>query len=107
MALARSARAKHLRVHAWTREMPTHWNPTGVMNPVTGMVFTDVSAWEFIAALLEDGYPMSEVVLDQPPGAIGYVMIVPLADGTPDLYIKLHPYGGGRVYGRSFHYSER
>jgi hypothetical protein len=105
--LVRAARAKHLRTHEWTRDIPTDWNPTSVRNPETGLVFTEVSAWDFVANLIEMGHPLQEVELDKPPCATGYVMLVPLEPGKPDLYIKVHPYGGGRVYGRSFHYSTR
>ena len=105
--MARAARSKKLRTHDWTRDIPTEWNPTSVANPETGLPFTEVSAWNFVAVLLEGGYPIEEVLLRKPPGIVGYVMCVPLEPGKSDLYIKLHPHKGGMVYGRSFHYSIR
>jgi hypothetical protein len=77
------------------------------MNPETGMVFTEVSAWEFVACLLECGHPLQEKCLRKPPDKLAFEMLVALEEGKPDLYIKLHPHGGGRVYGRSFHYSTK
>lgn len=40
------------------------------------------------------------------PGGTGYVMEIELEAGKPMLYVKLE-LGSGRIFGRSFHYSER
>lgn len=103
--LAVLARNKKLRVKEWSRDAPSDWRPTQVRNPITeGFFFTDVGAWHLIADLLEDGHPLEEIILCQPPGARGYVMHVELEPGRPKLYIKLE-LRGGKVIGRSFHYS--
>jgi len=52
--------------------------------------------------LIEAGHPIKTIILDKPPGKIGYVLITEGAPGRPDIYIKLQ-IGSGRVYGRSFH----
>jgi hypothetical protein len=104
--LARMARRKDLRIVIWTRLRPSEWRPTEVNNPESGLPFTEVRAWEYIADLLDGGHFLEEVTLDQPPGELGYVMIVPLEPKMPDLYIKLQ-FVGGKVLGRSFHYSDR
>lgn len=104
--LARLARRKDLRIVQWTRVRPCEWRPTEVINPGSGLPFTDVRAWEYIADLLDAGQPLEEVMLDQPPGEVAYVMIVILEPYVPALYIKVQ-FVRGRVLGRSFHYSDR
>lgn len=84
--------------------MPCVWQPTTVINPSTGIPFDDISAWHCIADLAEDGHALEEMVLDQPQGEIGYVMIVNLDSSSPPLYIKLQ-LKGAFIFGRSFHYS--
>ena len=76
------------------------------MNPESGMPFTEVSAWELIAHLLEEGYPIQEMVLDSPAGTKGLVLHLDFLGAARTLYIKLHP-GGRGLFCRSFHYSER
>ena len=104
--LARMARRRELRIVEWTRVRPCEWRPTEVNNPESGLPFTEVRAWEYIADLLDAGHPLDEVALDQPLGETGYVMIVTLAPNVAALYIKLQ-FLRGRVLGRSFHYSDR
>ena len=67
--------------------------------------FTDSTAWEFIAARLEAGEEVEVIPLRQPSGAKGYVMKIDLGADVPVLYVKLQ-LGSGRIFGRSFHYSE-
>lgn len=95
---------KKKRVTEWTPEMPTDWRPHQVSNPSSGMPFTGVGAWHFIANLLENAHLIEEIVLHKPPGARAYVMLVELNPEKPKLYIKLQLMGG-KVIGRSFHYS--
>jgi len=104
--LSRLARRKELRISRWTKERPCEWRPLEVESPETGLPFTEVRAWEFIAALLESGHTLREVQLEQPPGEIGYEMVVDLKAGQPKLYIKVQ-FLGGVILGRSFHYSDR
>ncbi len=104
--LARLCRRKELRTAVFTRQRPTHWAPTTVTNPETGLPFTESSAWEFVATCLDRGDGLEEVDLDVPKGKKGYVMIVRLADEL-SLYVKLQLGDGGKVIGRSFHPSDR
>jgi hypothetical protein len=104
--LSKLARRKELRISRWTKERPCEWRPYEVESPETGLPFTEVRAWEFIAELLESGHPLREVQLEQPPGEIGYEMLVDLKAGQPKLYIKVQ-FLGRFILGRSFHYSDR
>jgi hypothetical protein len=47
------SRRKSSRTSEWTRNRPTEWQPTTVINPEDGMPFTDAGAWEFVATCLE------------------------------------------------------
>ena len=77
-------------------------NPFGALDDY----FTDVAAWDLIASKLEEGHEVEAVQLREPPGRTGYVMKIELEAGKPMLYVKLE-LGSGRIFGRSFHYSER
>ena len=66
---------------------------------------TTTSAWELIASTLADGHPVEILELRKPPGTRGYVMLIDIELDQPQLYVKLE-LGSGRVFGRSFHYSE-
>ena len=106
--LARLASSRHTRTSAFSSVRPTDWRPTKVRNP-NGLLddhFTDSTAWELIASLLADGHPVEVLELRKPPGARGYVMLIDIEPGQPQLYVKLE-LGTGKVLGRSFHYSER
>ena len=65
-----------------------------------------MAAWDLIASKLEEGHEVEAVQLREPPGRTGYVMKIELEAGKPMLYVKLE-LGSGRIFGRSFHYSER
>jgi hypothetical protein len=86
--------------------MPCDWRPTTVTNPTSGICFTDISAWSRIAELAETGHPIEGLQLEQPKGEIGYVMSVMLDEKQPELYIKVQ-LKGGKIFGRSFHYSTK
>jgi len=98
--LARLCRDRRRRNAAFSHERPTVWNPHNV-NSAFGLPFTDVSAWAFIADLLEDGHEFDELIMGKPPGAIGYVIKHQISEGNV-VYIKLELVGG-YVWGRSFH----
>lgn len=104
ISLARQKRCRHSE---FSPERPVKWRPTQVTNPEVDLPFTEAGAWEFIAQQLEAGQPLTEIVLDKPPGKIGYVLSVLLSSDRPELYVKLELGGSGKVFGRSFHYSER
>ena len=69
------------------------------------MYFTDSTAWELIAERLDAGEQVDVIELTKPRGARGYVMRIDLGSDLPELYIKLQ-LGPGRIFGRSFHYSQ-
>lgn len=88
-------------------KVPCDWNPTRVKHPEnTGFCFTDASAWEFIADRLEAQHPYTEILLDNPPGALAVVMKIQLMSGDPLLYVKIQLGAGNKAIGRSFHYSD-
>ena len=96
-------RRKKARKSEWSVKCPTEWQPTTVIDPLTGSPFTDAGAWEFLADKLENGWELEPMQLEKPPGSTGYVLKIPL-DGRK-LYVKLQ-LGSGCVVGRSFHYSK-
>jgi hypothetical protein len=104
--LARMARRKECRIVEWTHVRPCDWRPTQVVNPESGLPFTDVRAWEYIADLLDANHPLTEIALEQPANEVAYTMTVSLGPNVPELYVKLQ-FLRGRVLGRSFHYSDR
>jgi hypothetical protein len=75
-----------------------------VIDPRTGEPFTDDSAWNYVADLLDQGTELSVVKLHHPLGKNdrGFVMTKPL--GAKDLYVKFQM-GSCKIIGRSFHYS--
>ena len=74
------ARRKNARVVDWSPERPTDWRPQSVRNPggILDTHFTDAAAWELIASQLEAGYEVETIILEKPPGAKGYVMLIEL-----------------------------
>jgi hypothetical protein len=84
--------------------MPCDWQPLTVVNPDSDLPFTEERAWHYIAELAESGHAIQQIVMKQPPGDRGYVMVVSLHSNSPDLYIKVQV-KGGRIFGRSFHLS--
>ncbi len=102
------ARRSKSRITTFSKEMPVDWRPSQVRNPdgVLDTHFTDASAWELIATLIEKGHPIEQVKLHKPRGAKGYVMKIDLGADQAQLYVKLQ-LGSGKIIGRSFHYSKR
>jgi hypothetical protein len=104
--IALLARRKESRKIPRSPEMPCDWRPTTVTNPATGICFTDITAWHYVADLAEAGHPIEEIVLDQPQGEKAFVITVKLEATAPELYIKVQ-LKRGMIFGRSFHYSLR
>ena len=105
--LAILARRPRDRKREFDPDRPTDWRPRSVRNP-DGMLdkyFSNAAAWELIASRLESGHDVETVTLRKPPGRTGYVMKIDLEPDAPTLYIKLE-LGSGKIWGRSFHYSE-
>lgn len=98
--LATLARRKTARDLGWPRD----WRPQTVRDPFTGEWFTDAGAWEFIADCLDAGEALQEIVLDNPPGKLAYVLHLDTDKNSPRIYIKVR-LGAGKVLGISFHYS--
>ena len=105
--LARAARSPRLRNRGeFSPGRPTKWHPTKVINPAGGLdtPFTLAGAWELIASKIESGHDVEVVPLRKPTGA-GYVMKIEIDPNAPTLYVKVEC-RGGKIFGRSFHYSE-
>lgn len=101
------ARRRTARSSTFSPSRPTDWRPNQVRNPdgVLDKYFTDSTAWELIAARLEDGEEVEVIELKQPKGSKGYVMRIDLGSEFPELYVKLQ-LRPGKILGRSFHYTE-
>ena len=100
IALIRKGR----RSSKFRTNQPTDWRPTRVLRRYAELDshFTSNTAWDFIAAKLEEGHPVETIALRRPPGAKGYVMKIELEPARrPLLYVKLQ-LNSGKVYGRSF-----
>ena len=76
-------------------------------DPAAGLdvPFTNAGAWELIASRLENGHHVDAIDLRRPQGAKAYVMKIKVDPNTPMLYVKVE-FRGGKIRGRSFHYSE-
>ena len=98
---------KTARVVDWSPERPTDWRPHSVRNPdgILETHFSDAAAWDLIVSQLAADCEVQTIILDKPPGATGYVMLIELEPGRP-IYVKLQ-LGSGKIIGRSFHYSEK
>ena len=88
---------------------PSDWCPHKIQNPdmPPGYMFTDESAWEFIAQHLESEHPIEEVALEVPAGAPAIIMIIPLRGNPTPLYVKVEVGASCKAIGRSFHLSYR
>ena len=109
--LALLARRSGSRKTESSARLPTKWQPQQVRDPEASeeslsLYFTDGGAWELIAGKLEAGHDVEVVELRKPPGAKGYVMKIRLGPSLPLLYVKLQLVNG-KLFGRSFHYSDR
>ncbi|MFM0185050.1 hypothetical protein PQR25_04630 [Paraburkholderia nemoris] len=103
--LIANCRRSKCRTSAFTPESPTKWRPTTVIDPTDaeGRAFTDSTAWEYVATLLEQNVDVEVIILTKPRGKKAFVMKVQAPQG--EIYIKLQ-LGPPGVKGRSFHYSE-
>jgi hypothetical protein len=102
--LVRYARDKNARQSSFSAAAPCEWRPFEVLNPETGIPFNDVSAWNFLADLLENGHQCETIVLDKPQGQIGYVVLVAGYEPKSTIYIKVS-LSKNKINGRSFHLS--
>jgi hypothetical protein len=99
--LARQPRNREVPFH---KCMHSHFAPGVVRNPETDMPFSESSAWEFMANLLESDHPFTEMTLDEPRGLTALTTLVEIGEGLQKqkVYIKIHPFKG-KVCCRSFH----
>ena len=67
--------------------------------------FTNAGAWELIASKLEIGHHVDVIDLRKPQGTKAYVMKIEIHPNAPLLYVKLE-LRSGKIFGRSFHYTE-
>jgi hypothetical protein len=105
--MSKKSRHRDSRINSFSKKMPIRWEPHNIINPKTDFAFSDDSAWDLIANLLEDlEYPIKVIVLDKPPGMEAIVIMHVLVPTQPELYIKVHM-GHQKVIGRSFHISTR
>jgi hypothetical protein len=104
--MAEKAKAKCTRFNGFSRELPSDWGPYKIINPSSGIPFTDDTAWELIIRLLMSPECTWEFVeLEKPPRVKAIFTEWTLVEGQPKLYIKIHLGAGGKIFGRSFHYS--
>ena len=100
--LIRRARDKRFRQTVSKSTEPCRWHPYKVLHPAFGFAFTDVGAWNFIVDLLCAGHDVTTIVMEKPPGQIGYVLKADGYTGCPKIYIKL-TLSNRFINGRSFH----
>ena len=100
--LAALAADKKRRTSSFAKSTPTDWNPYHVLQPKTGLPFTDAGAWSFIVDLLNSDVELQKITLDVPSGKEAYVMKVDGFKGRPKIYMKIH-FGSKGIVGRSFH----
>jgi hypothetical protein len=78
-----------------------------VPGPESGYGMTDPAAWSLLATALEDpSRELETLQLENPPGAIGYVMKIRMDHLPKRVYVKFEFFvvaGVGVICGRSFH----
>lgn len=88
-------------------DRPVRWWPERVPDPETGFGMTAAAAWDLLACALENpNQELETLTMDKPPGAIGYVMKIPLPNAPKRLYMKFEfiaVAGANVICGRSFH----
>jgi hypothetical protein len=101
--LIRRAASRRSRRTSFSRERPTKWHPTSVMNPGDREPFTPDGCWSFLAEAIAGGAAVEVIALKHPPGKRGFVIMLPGMDGAL-IYVKLQLLSDV-VLGRSFHLS--
>lgn len=82
------------------------WDPGQVYVPGKRPLrtFQAQEPWKYILSLLRSETEIEIITLNNPKGADGWVMKVPVKEGAGLIYIKLQLDEDGFVIGRSFHY---
>lgn len=102
------ARKRECRIVPRSAQFPCRWQPHQVFSAEHGLPFTESGAWELIADHLEAAATaVQELELETPAGVTALVMNISLQADRPALYVKVHLGGTGKIFGRSFHYSDR
>lgn len=99
----RASGGRKMRFASFTREAPTKWHPTSLIDPRSGEPFTEDNCWSYISEAIERGEPVEEITLRKPAGKRGFVLKLAGHDGVT-IYVKLQ-LTSDRVQGRSFHES--
>ena len=86
----------------------SRWTPGQVWFPGKRprRTFQALEPWTYILGLLQTNIEIEVIVLDNPKGADGWVMKVPVDEDVRPIYIKLELNEDGYVIGRSFHYDD-
>lgn len=100
--LIRRARDKRARQSIFSPQAPCDWRPGQVLKPESGLPFTDVEAWHFVADLLQAGHDCYRIILEKPPGQFAWVITTAGHPGQPHIYIKV-TLTSNKINGRSFH----
>ena len=105
--LIKNCRTKHGRTVGRPPDCPSDWCPHKIQNPDApqGYMFTNESAWCFIADRLASGHQYELIVLEQPKGEIAVVMEIVLPQYSKKLYVKIQVGRACCAIGRSFHIS--
>jgi len=103
--LALVCRTPNLRINPPDIDIANGWLPLTVTDPVTLSLFTDASAWEFIADCLVGGV----AVRHKPPSALhddnAYELVASPPNGRRGIYMKVALRGDvKKLVGLSFHY---
>lgn len=92
---------KRTRSAIFSREAPVHWNVYEAIDDDGKTPLTEDGAWSRIEHELNNGCVLNKIILDKPPGKVGYWF--KFTDGIgQSIYVKLQ-IGNGKVLGRSFH----
>ena len=104
--IARLGRYASSRRQDFSPSSPCDWSPHVIVDPETGLPFSDASAWQLICKLLDE-CPESfhEMRLRKPPGQIAFESVLTLPSHDC-IYIKVQLFQG-KAYGRSFHRSTK
>lgn len=103
--MAKKARHKDTRFNGFSQALPSDWGPEKILNPMTTFAFTDESAWNLIADLLETDHKTFVVDLEIPHGKQALEILYDFDKSQPFIYIKIHMGRKDKVIGRSFHLS--
>jgi len=104
--IARLGRYASSRRQDFSPSSPCVWCPHVIVDPETGLPFSDASTWQLICKHLDEcPESFQEVRLRKPPGQIAFETVLTLPSNDR-VYIKVHLFQR-KAYGRSFHISTK